>query len=253
MVIGDYLKQQRLQLKLSRKEFSKNVIDSSHLAHVENNRNEIRAVTFIELLNENKISIIDFLENFGSFHAQSHTMQIKASEAYFNHDVETLQTLSDNAPYPDSVSIQVIEFMIDKLKGQPQAFPRKKRLIIKKFLLAIEDWDENSLWIIANSLELYTLEEVDRIVTWLFSNQRDFDHYTDYHIKLLAQIVVSYLEQAVKENYVQGQIERGYCYLGALPNRSIIFYEKMQGAYIKAAQRGQWDKMYLISHYLPIN
>lgn len=239
-------------MKLSRKEFSKNVIDSSHLAHIENNRNEIRAITFIELLNENNISIIDFLETFDSFHAQGHAMQIKASEAFFNHDIDALKQMIATSPYPDSVAIQVLKFMVDKLMGQSEAFPRKNQLIIKKFLLTLEDWDENCLWIIANSLEIHDLEEADRIINWLLCNERDFAHYTDYRIKLLAQIVIRYLIVALKAGYDQARIEPIYQYLAALPNRSIIFYEKMQGVYIKAAQRGQEDKMFTLSQYLDL-
>ncbi|QNQ80210.1 hypothetical protein [Lactobacillus sp. PV034] len=252
MIIGDYLRQQRLALKLSRKEFSKNVIDSSHLAHIENNRNEIRAVTFIELLNENNISIFDFLENFGSFHAQSHALQIKASEAFFNKDVAALEELIKTNPYPHSVSVQVIKFMINKLNGQMDAFPRKSRAIIKKYLLAIEDWDENCLWILANSVELYDMEEIERIVDWLMHSERDFGEYTDYHVKLLAQIVINYLKQALRKDCDHGQIAQAYQYLEELPNRSIIFYEKLEALYMKAAQKGRWDQMFAISQYLDL-
>ncbi len=42
-VIGENLRNIRLSLKLTRSEFAKDVIDGSYLAHIEKNKNEIRA------------------------------------------------------------------------------------------------------------------------------------------------------------------------------------------------------------------
>ena len=234
MVIGEYIKRKRLELKLSRKNFSKGVISSDHLANIENNKNELRANTFISLMNNNKISLNNFLENFDPIYTHGHVLQIKASEALFNHDVATLKNMIKTFPYPNSVAVQVIKLMLYKAKKEPEALSQKSKKIIKKFLLEVETWDENSLWVIANSLDIYSLKEIKGIINWILDSEKNFIKYTDYQIKLLAQICVNYLQLYCKDDQAQKQVQKVYEYLAQLPNRSVIFYEK---AYAKSIQK----------------
>lgn len=65
-VIGENLKNLRLSLNLTRKEFVKDIIDSSYLAHIENNKNEVRAITLVKLLDQNNVSVLEFLKSYGN-------------------------------------------------------------------------------------------------------------------------------------------------------------------------------------------
>ena len=159
----------------------------------------------------------------------------------------------ETIPYANLVAVQVIKLMLYKAKGEPESLSKKNKSIIKKFLLEIDNWDENSLWVIANSLEIYDFEEAKSIMNWLLNNQRNFAQYTDYKIKLLAQICVNYLQLYVKNKQAQEQIAQVYNYMNQLPQRSIIFNEKVYARYLRAAQNGYWDTMHLISQYLKMS
>lgn len=114
-VIGENLKNIRLSLKLTRKEFAQGVIDSSYLAHIEKNKNEIRAITLVKLLDQNEISILEFLDRYGNTEKKNEIYEEQASQAFFNRDVDTLDELLENSAYPNLIIRQVVCLMRDKL------------------------------------------------------------------------------------------------------------------------------------------
>src|SRR5699024_12431980 len=91
-VIGENLKNLRLSLKLTRKEFVKDIIDSSYLAHIENNKNEVRALTLVKLLDQNNISVLEFLKPYGNMEKQNEIYEEQASRAFFSKNVNALRS-----------------------------------------------------------------------------------------------------------------------------------------------------------------
>lgn len=250
LTIGEYLKNKRLSLKQSRKEFSKDVIDSSYLARVENNKNEIRAKSLIELLNKNHISLSDFLENLDCLNLRNHEFEIKASEAFFNHDVRTLKSMIKGySCKSSSVAVLVVEFMIDQLDPQAGMLNANSKKLIKKFLLETEEWDENNLWVIANCIDLYSLDEINGIVKKIIDNYTYFDEYSDFQLKLLAQIAVKYLEIVTKAGVLKYLAFEVYRYLNRFPSRSIIFHEKLKAEYLRSIKDDKNKKMFEFLKY----
>lgn len=252
MVIGEYIKQQRLSLKLSRKAFAKNIINSDYLADIENNKNELRADTFIKLMNANDLSLDKFLENFDTFQIQSHAVQIKANKAFANHDIKTLEKMVKESSYPRSVAVQVIKLMINRLKEE-ESIPKDSKLIIKKFLFENENWNENSLWVIANSWKIYNVEEANEIMNWLLNNEQNFDKYTEYKIKLLAQVCINYLYLYKETKQAQEELQKIYSYVDRLPNCASIFNEKAYFKYLKNTQKSNWNDACNVSQHLKIS
>ena len=253
MVIGEYIKQQRLSLKLSRKAFAKNIINDDYLADIENNKNELRADTFIKLMNANNLSLDKFLQNFDTLQVQSYAVQIKADKAFANHDTKTLEKMVKESSYPRSVTIQVIKLMINKLRGEKDPLPKNSKSIIKKFLFENENWNENSLWVIANSWEIYKVEEANEIMNWLLNNEQNFDKYTEYKIKLLAQVCINYFYLYKETKQAQQELQKIYSYMDRLPNCASIFSEKAYFKYLKSTQKGNWNNTGIISEYIKIS
>lgn len=253
MVIGEYIKQQRLSLKISRKAFAKNIINDDYLADIENNKNELRADTFIKLMNANNLSLDKFLQNFDTLQVQSRAVQIKADKAFANHDTKTLEKMVKESSYPRSVTIQVIKLMINKLRGEKDPLPKNSKSIIKKFLFENENWNENSLWVIANSWEIYKVEEANEIMNWLLNNEQNFDKYTEYKIKLLAQVCINYLYLYKETKQAQQELQKIYSYMDRLPNCASIFSEKAYFKYLKSTQKGNWNNAGIISEYIKIS
>ncbi|WP_147614488.1 helix-turn-helix domain-containing protein [Lactobacillus hominis] len=231
LTIGDYLKHKRKDMHLSRKAFAQGIVDSSYLARVEKNKNEIRAITFIELLNKNGISLGDFLDNIDMLHFQNYLYQIKVREAYIAGDLDTLIKLSKN-PVTSNIMRIVVNWLIAILTDQIDTFPEKNKVIIKNFLLEVEYWDDDVLWIIANCLGMYDLDQVNGIINRILGSYTDFAEYNDYKIKLLAEIAVNYLELSIKEDSYSIKQAKVANYIDHLPACSSIFYEKLKAKYI---------------------
>lgn len=239
-VIGENLKNIRLSLKLTRKEFAQGVMDSSYLAHIEKNKNEIRAITLVKLLDQNDLSILDFLSQYGNTEKKNEIYEEQASQAFFNRDVNALDELLENSAYPNLIIRQVVCLMRDKLINQKCEFSNSRKKMIKRFLLAIDSWNDDCLWVIANALEVFEEDEVCGIISLIARNYTDFDKYSDRRIKLLAQIIMNFLDLCLKHKIPIWKIDKIFSYMDKLPNRSVIFYEKSKIANIQV--RGFYDK-----------
>ncbi len=232
-VIGENLKNLRLSLNLTRKEFVKDIIDSSYLAHIENNKNEVRAITLVKLLDQNNISVLEFLKSYGNMEKQNEIYEEQASRAFFSKNVNALDELLENSAYPNLIIRQVVCLMRDKLIHQEKKFPKQKKKMIKRFLLAIDHWNDDCLWIIANALEIFEADEVCGIISLIASSYTDFNKYSDRRLKLLAQIILNFLDLCLKNKTPLWKVDKVFSYMNKLPNRSIIFYEKAQVAEIQ--------------------
>ncbi|WP_297816649.1 helix-turn-helix domain-containing protein [uncultured Lactobacillus sp.] len=237
MTIGDYLKDKRTKMHLSRKAFAEGIVDSSYLARVEKNKNEIRATTFIDLLAKQNISLSDFLGEFDDIHFQNYFFQIKASEAYVNHDIATLDKMSQNPANSSTIMRMVIEWLIATLNDQTDSYPEKSKAAIKKFLLEVELWDDDALWIIANCLGMYEIDEINSVVNRILATFDHFEDYSDYKIKLLAEIALNYLEINLEYNLISAKEQKVIDYINQLPNCSSIFYEKLKAKCLEQKQR----------------
>ncbi|WP_259684404.1 helix-turn-helix domain-containing protein [Lactobacillus helveticus] len=77
MNIGKKLKYLRLSLGLNSKQFAHGVVNETYLAYVENEEGKIRSKELIAILNQNHLSIIAFLADFGNIQSDSFFMRIK--------------------------------------------------------------------------------------------------------------------------------------------------------------------------------
>lgn len=117
-----------------------------------------------------------------------------------------------------------------------------EKKIIKRFLLATDSWNDDCLWIIANALEVFEDDEVCGIISLIARNYTEFDKYSDRRIKLLAQIIVNFLELCLKHKVPIWKINKIFSYMNKLPNRPVIFYEKTRLATIRI--KDFYDKDY---------
>lgn len=232
-VIGENLKNLRLSLNLTRKEFVKDIIDSSYLAHIENNKNEVRAITLVKLLDQNNVSVLEFLKSYGNTEKKNEMYEEQASRAFFNKNVNALEELLENSSYSNLIIRQVVCLMRDKLVHQEKNFSKQKKKMIKRFLLAVDHWNDDCLWIIANALEIFEADEVCGVISLISSTYTNFNKYSDRRIKLLAQIILNFLDLCFKNKTPLWKIDKVFSYMNKLPNRSIIFYEKAQVAEIQ--------------------
>ena len=71
------------------------------------------------------------------------------------------------------------------------------------------------------------LRKFDHIMIYILiaSTYTDFNKYSDRRIKLLAQIILNFLDLCLKNKTPLWKVDKVFSYMNKLPNRSIIFYE----------------------------
>lgn len=233
MTIGEELKRQRLSLGLNRKQFANGIINDSYLAYVENGKSEIRASDLIAILKQNKLSIFSFLANLGDVQTSLAFYEQKADAAFFDHDLLQLKKLSNSCL--NMMIKDVMQLMIAKLNDNLANFPNCIKSRIKKTLWETESWTPDSLWIFSNAMEIYNFDELEGLVSSLIHNFSKFSKYDDRIIKLLATIMLHYLQICLSQGEVhESEVMKASSYLEELPAISIIAFEKMKGKYLLA-------------------
>ncbi|NRN92823.1 helix-turn-helix domain-containing protein [Lactobacillus helveticus] len=239
MNIGKKLKYLRLSLGLNRKQFAHGVVNETYLAYVENEEGKIRAKDLIAILNQNHLSIIAFLADFGNIQSDSFFYENQANDAFFNQDVQKLQQSSDSCK--NILIKEVIQLMIAKLNGNQSNFSSQIKADIKKTFWELESWNPNSLWVLSNTMEIYDFDDLEGLVNSVFHKFNDFDDYDDEVIKLLATITLNYLEICLSQDNINEQeVNRTKNYLNKLPSTSTVAFEKVKGNYFLALHHSDY-------------
>ncbi|WP_297817692.1 helix-turn-helix domain-containing protein [uncultured Lactobacillus sp.] len=238
MTIGEALKTTRLSLNLSRREFSGDVVDSSHLARVEKCQNEISTPILLDLLAQNGVKLDTFLKNLGEWnlHPINSLCQDQISAAFERCNLDGLKKLQEQFPNPDSIPSLVIELMIKKLEGDRKHYPKRSKKLIKKFFLNVDSWDNDCLWVLSNTLEVYDLKEADGMVNHVIHDFADFDKYDNRKIQLLADIAANYLQICQDNDASIAKMNPVFAYMDKIPNLPFVFNDKLKAAAIKQHQ-----------------
>lgn len=255
MTIGERLMSVRLSLGLTRKEFAHDVVDSSFLAYVENNKSNIRIATLVAILQKNDVSVIDFLSNIGGVNSQpiNSVYRSKASEAFFRHDINALKEIVADPKCTSQVIKQVVQLMIAKLQKEVSCFPNKTKHKLKRTFLQIEQWDVDSLWVLANSMEIYRPDELEGVVNSVFHSFVDFKEYNEDIIELLATIAVNYLKICFKNQSSDQELKKAIDYLNKLPCITSIVFQKIEGKFFEAIQNSDYVLAKEISQFLKVS
>lgn len=228
MTIGEKLKKQRLALGLSRSEFVHGIIDKSYLACIENGRSEIRVNDLIAILQQNNLSLLSFLTDFGDVKFNLSSYESRANEAFFNHNIAQMKEISKACP--DNLTREVIDLMIAKLKHQLINFPESVKEKIKKVFWQMKQWNTDFLWIFSNVMEIYDFSALEGLTNSIFHNFSTPAEYGDDIIKLLATITINYLQICLAQPRINHEeVKRASDYLIKLPAIPLIAFEKMKG------------------------
>lgn len=143
--------------------------------------------------------------------------------------------------------------MIVKLQGKIKYFSNKSKSKLKQTFLQIEKWDADSLWILANSMEIYKIDDLEGMVNSIFHGFVDFKKYDDEIIKLLATIAVNYLQICSVHKNLEQEAEKAVNYLDRLPCITSIILEKVNGKFFEAVQDGDYFTAKEILYFLKVN
>ncbi|MBD5430451.1 helix-turn-helix transcriptional regulator [Lactobacillus sp.] len=248
MQVGDELKKLRQKNNLSQRKMVADVMDHSAYARVEANKSKIGSNNFINIFQKNNFSIVDFMKNFGDTSFKNKTYQDQVMLAYLYEDKETLEKIATDTTLNISYIKWAIELMLERLNG----YPINQKLVVKlkNTMLKIDDWDENSLWILLVIMSEFEFQDLKSLVDSIFNN---FEGYAGKNIELinvLASVAVAYLEICQKENCDNSKYKKAIKLLKNLPAIAEIFLQKMMGIYYEAMLNGNQKLVDKITNFL---
>lgn len=237
VTVGEKLRLTRLSLGLSQTEMAKRSISRSFYSRVETNESNINVGDIISILNTQGISVVDFFADFVNNHSHKRSFQEKITFSFNIKDIDGLKQLKADPDLTDIMIKQTLEYMINKLLGKSSITPIDKKSL-KHDILQFDKWDEESLWIFSNVMDLYKFSELQGMVNSIFNHFEKSEIYEGYSLELIALIAVRYLQLCFKQKNATLEIKKTCDYLKKLPCSNRIFFFKLAGNYYKAMSDG---------------
>lgn len=232
MLVGDGLKKLRKENELTQRAMVVSIMDHSAYARVEANRSRVGSENFIKIFQRNNFSIVDFLKNFGDTSFKNKKYQDQVMLAYLRKDKVALEKLVADPKLNISYIKWSIELMLDNLNER--SINQKLIAKLKNTMLKIDNWDENSLWILLVIMPEFEFQDLNSLVDSIFNN---FKYYSGKNVELinvLASVAVAYLEICQREDCDNLKCRKAINLLRDLPAISEIFLQKILGTYYEA-------------------
>lgn len=234
--IGERLKDYRVYLGKTRKEFAQGVISDTYLVNIENGKSQIRVDHLIAILQNNDISISEFLTDSREKQNEMTSIRNKIDAAFSAHNIQKLQKIADT--YSNSLLKFVIQIMIAQLNDQKDNISNDCRVKINQAFWRIDEWDDFYLWVLTKTMKIYNFDSLAGLMNSVFHNYQEFTDYDDETIRLLAKATLNYLQICLARKVNRREIKRVFNYLENLPNLPLIAFEKAKGKYLIAIYDG---------------
>ena len=244
--IGERLKNYRIFLGKTRKEFAQGVISDTYLFNVEHGEGKIRADHLIAILQKNNISISDFLIDYNDSSTMAAPIIRKVDDAFSLHDIQKLQRIA--ADYPNSLLGLVIQVMLAQLNAQDNAVEYKEK--IRQLLGRIKEWNNYYLWALTHIMDSYNSSSLMGVMDSVFHNYQDLTSYNDETIDLLAKVTLNYLQICLTHKVNHQKIKQTGIFLKDLPDIPDIAFEKIKGKYLIAVYRKDFQTANRLANFL---
>lgn len=243
MTIGDKLKKVRFSLGLSQTEMADGIINRSFYSRIESGQNNINASDLLQILRVHQIPLLTFLEDFGDVKPKNQYYRNQVIDNYFNKDVVALKKISQSPNIVNAKLKQVTDLLIAKLEGKLNEFPASTIRKLKYNVFQSGYWDEDSLWILLNSMNLYNFSDLQGLVDSVINRFADYKENNEEILQLLASIAVNYLEICFEKVQSDHEIKRTIHFLKNLPSSSTIVLQKMIGSCFEAKYKRNNKKL----------
>lgn len=248
MLVGDELKKLRQKNNLTQREMVAGVMDHSAYARVEANKSKISSENFIKIFQKNNFSIVDFMKNFGDTSLKNKTYQDQVMWTYLRKDIAALEKLMADPALNISYIKWAIELMLDNLNERP--INQKLIAKLKNTMLKIDNWDENSLWILLVIMPEFEFQDLNSLLDSIFKDFEDCSSKNVELINALASVAVAYLEICQKEDCYDSKCKKAIKLLKQLPAISEIFLQKILGTYYEARFDNNQELMDKITNFI---
>lgn len=211
MTIGELLKKNRLEMRLTQKQMCAGVMSVSYYSKIENNTHRIGAADLIGILNKQSISPAVFFHDYNStLEEKSHIRQILYDlyEAYYAHNGKKIQQLlvetkeADIQKSKKEIVVTEIKLIDAILKEDYSTISPKDKLLLKHNIFWKDNWSKFTLSLFANSMVLFTTPEMTYFVEAIFKmyvkrRDKEKDHKRD---NIIMTIAINFISTCIKND-----------------------------------------------------
>ncbi|OYS00019.1 hypothetical protein CBF68_07270 [Lactobacillus taiwanensis] len=197
--IGETLKKERKLLGLTQDQFIHGIISKSFYSKVERGLNEISASDLFSILEVNKISLDDFMNNLKDNSSKENDLEIKLVQAFYAQNKAEITDIYNTiikSNYSERLKLTAILVKATIEKSLLQLDSSIKRRI-KKGFFEVDNWTTNinMLQIFCNSMLLFDQDELDYHFKQLFKFYRcKLSGFSFHTQKLVGTICINYLQ-----------------------------------------------------------
>jgi Rgg/GadR/MutR family transcriptional activator len=211
MEIGSLLREYRLQKELTQKEFIKNCISESYYSKVENNLHRICAEDLFILLENNSISIAEFVNKLDISDQKSPLTLLEGQmyQIFYDNKIAELIQLEhvarDHQGLSDSekkIFITLLEVLKAISDHSDRGISEADRKFLYSRILSDSDWSTRSLMLFANTLHIFDFEDTVFLVQSLIRKRMDYSFMKTGNENpfLLTTILLNFISICIKKN-----------------------------------------------------
>lgn len=262
MTLGEALKKARKQLGLNQSEMSSNVISTAFYSKVERGEYDLDTMKLIKILTIHQINPIKFFKQIVPLSSQ------RVANDLYSHDEIHKQILTAFTKQ-DLIKIEAIQkyckmnqiedlyyqtvFLEAALKHDLKMIPNKVKEKAKKYLFKKEDWNDEFLTVLTNSLAAFDIDEASEQVHSVIKKYSKDNLLTNNTTYLLSSICVNYLSLVYfnhSKNFVR---EEAIYFLRSLPERPENCFAKIMANYYEEIFNNDWAKVNSILSFMEEN
>lgn len=191
MKIGRKLQQVRNLHGLTQEQMIAGVLSKSQYWRIEKGSDTIRASILIKILNQNKISVLNFFNDNDYLGVKKRKLQNAITDAYFAQDYKKLEEIKQQST--NSQIKCLIDWLLFELKGESQNFLDEEKRKLMYNVWKAEKWNDDILWFFFHILYLYNYSNLEGIINVLISKVIKNEKIEERELQLISSIAVRYL------------------------------------------------------------
>lgn len=198
MKMGEKLHRVRKLHGLTQEQMASGIISKSQYCRIEKGSNAVRASSLIKILNQNKISVLNFFEDTDDSGMGGKELQDLITNAYFARDYKKLEEIKKQ-----SASLQInrlLDWLLAELKGESQLFPEEDKKKLRYNVWQVKKWNDDNLWFFFHTLYLYKYSNLKGIINTLISKFTKSEKIEDRQLQLIVNVAVRYLNICCKQH-----------------------------------------------------
>lgn len=262
MTIGEALRKKRKQLGLSQTEMASNVISTAFYSKVERDEYDLDTMKLIKMLTIHQIDPIKFIKQIIPTELQKKDNDLYSHEelhrrilaAFTDQDLKEIKAIQNYCKVHniEDLYYQTV-FLEAAIKKDLKIIPNEIKEQVKKSLFEKENWNDDYLFMLTNSLAAFDIEDASEQVHKIIKKYSKEKHLTNNTVYLLSSICVNYLSLVYFNRNHTIVRDEAVSFLRTLPEQPENCFAKIMANYYEALFNNDQTKVNSILTFMKRN